>query len=87
MNITFEAEITPDGRIQIPEKYRYLVNGYVSVTIADSKKKAQQNNRKEEIMKFAGAWSDFTDSDLAEMFPRAFRCTKNGSTVDEKESS
>lgn len=57
MFITFEAEITPDGLIQLPEKYRNLTDRRVSVTITDETKKAK-------IMKYAGIWSGMSDEDL-----------------------
>ena len=87
MFITFEAEITPNGLIKIPEEYRHLINGRVSVTITHTETDAQRKKRKEATLKLAGSWSDFTDEDLAGMFPRAFRFLKDGSNIDDKENS
>ena len=87
MFITFEAEITPDGLIQLPEQYRNLINRRVSIVITDEPIDIKPSAKKEKNLKFAGLWSDLTNKDVAEMFPRTQLFKVDGVIVDEKENS
>jgi len=87
MFITFEAEITPAGSIQLPDKYRNLKDHRVSVIITDEPVDVLRKTQKEKIMKYAGLWNDLSDVDLADMFPRTQMSARDGVIVDEKENT
>jgi len=63
MFITFEAKITADGVIKLPEQYHDLADRHVSVTITDDSN-TQVNPQKARIMKYAGLWKGLSDADL-----------------------
>ncbi|WP_089721538.1 hypothetical protein [Candidatus Entotheonella palauensis] len=63
MLITFEAEITSDGLIRLPEKYKNLADRRVSVILTDDIS-TETNSQKEKILKYAGIWNGLSDEDL-----------------------
>ncbi len=63
MSITFQATITSDGLIRLPEQYKNLADRRVSVTITDDID-AETSPQKDKILKYAGIWRGLGDEAL-----------------------
>jgi len=70
MLITFEAEVTQRGTIMLPEEYRNMELGQVTVVITDEPIASKLSSKKARIMKYAGIWNDLSDEELAEIQKR-----------------
>ena len=80
MLITFETEVTKEGAIMLPEKYRNIAPRLVTVVIMDEPIASKPSLQKAKIMKYAGIFRDLSDEDIVEVQER--RQTSNRKLED-----